>query len=104
MRRIGIKTTARAVGLLAIVAAILAADLHLRHSSVSPAAEYSDARAVAPSDPLERELLRCQAIGVKAKDDAACEAAWAENRRRFFAPLSDHASAPDPHSDASKPR
>ena len=31
-----------------------------------------------------RELARCQAIGMAAKDDAACEAAWAENRRRFF--------------------
>ena len=30
------------------------------------------------------ELQRCQALGLAAKDDAACEAAWAENRRRFF--------------------
>ena len=38
----------------------------------------------AGSDPLALELARCQAIGMAAKDDAACEAAWAENRRRFF--------------------
>ena len=38
----------------------------------------------AVSDPLAPELARCQAIGMAAKDDAACEAAWAENRRRFF--------------------
>ena len=103
MRRIGIKATARAIGLLAIGAAIVATDLHFRRSSVAPA-DRVDARAAAPSDPLTRELLRCQAIGIKAKDDAACEAAWAENRRRFFAPLSEHASAPPPPPDGSPPR
>ena len=103
MRRIGIKTTARAVGLLAIGAAIVAADVHLRHSSISPA-DHSDARAAAPSNPLERELLRCQALGSKAKDDADCEAAWAENRRRFFAPLLDQPSAPVPRPDTRPPR
>ena len=29
-------------------------------------------------------MSRCQALAMAAKDDAACEAAWAENRRRFF--------------------
>jgi len=33
---------------------------------------------------LARELARCREIGMAAKDDAACEAAWAENRRWFF--------------------
>ena len=36
------------------------------------------------SDPLARELARCQAIGMAAQNDSSCEAAWAENRRRFF--------------------
>jgi conjugative transfer region protein TrbK len=103
MRRIGIKTTARAVGLLAIVAAIVATDVHLRHSSVCPT-DHFNARAAAPSDRLERELLRCQAIGIKAKDDAACEAAWAENRRRFFAPLAERPSALAPDTDGGPPR
>ena len=92
MRRFGIKAAARTVALLAIGAAILAADVHLRHSSVSPA-DHSDARADAPSDPLARELWRCQAIGMKAKDDVPCEAAWAERRRRFFAPLTERTPA-----------
>ena len=38
----------------------------------------------AASDPLTVELQRCQALATQAKDDAACEAAWAESRRRFF--------------------
>jgi len=35
-------------------------------------------------DPHAAELARCNAIGSAALDDAACRAAWAENRRRFF--------------------
>ena len=58
------------------------------------------------SDPLAPELARCQAIGMAAKDDAACEAAWAENRRRFFTyrPADSAASTPptDPQP-AAKP-
>ncbi len=29
-------------------------------------------------------MERCQALGMAAANDAACQAAWAENRRRFF--------------------
>jgi conjugative transfer region protein TrbK len=96
MRHFGIKATARAAGLLAIGIAIVATDVHLRHRSVS-SADHSDARAAAPSETLAHELRRCQAIGMQAKGDAACEAAWAENRRRFFAPLSgEPLAAPSP--------
>ncbi len=35
-------------------------------------------------DPHAAELARCNAIGSAALDDAACRAAWSENRRRFF--------------------
>jgi len=35
-------------------------------------------------DPHAAELVRCNAIGSAALDDAACRAAWAENRRRFL--------------------
>jgi conjugative transfer region protein TrbK len=102
MRKLGIGATARAIGLLAVGAAILATDLHLRHSSVSRANHF-DARAAVSSDALAHELLRCQAIGMAARDDAACEAAWAENRRRFFAALSGEPSLA-PRLDARTPR
>jgi conjugative transfer region protein TrbK len=98
MRKFG-----RVAALLVIGAAIVATDLHLRRSSVSPA-DHSDARAAGPNDALARELLRCQAMGIKAKDDAACNAAWAKNRRRFFAPLLDRPSVPALRSDAKEPR
>ena len=45
---------------------------------------FGCASASVQSNPLARELARCQAIGMTAKDDAACEAAWVENRQRFF--------------------
>jgi len=33
---------------------------------------------------LAAAMARCQALGMAAENDAACQAAWAENRRRFF--------------------
>jgi conjugative transfer region protein TrbK len=104
MRRLGIKTTARAVALLAIGAAIVGTDARFRQNDVTPA-DRVDARAVATTNPLARELRRCEAIGIKAKGDAACEAAWAENRRRFFAPLSERTTAgAPPVSDMGPPK
>jgi conjugative transfer region protein TrbK len=35
-------------------------------------------------DPLAAAMARCQTLGMAAENDAACQAAWAENRRRFF--------------------
>ncbi len=29
-------------------------------------------------------MAHCQTLGMAAENDAACQAAWAENRRRFF--------------------
>ncbi len=29
-------------------------------------------------------MARCQALGMAAENDADCQAAWAENRHRFF--------------------
>jgi conjugative transfer region protein TrbK len=70
----------RAVGFALVAAAIVADTLHFReHKSRGP--EVGPATA---SSPLTEELQRCQALAAQAKDDAACEAAWAESRRRFF--------------------
>jgi conjugative transfer region protein TrbK len=40
--------------------------------------------ATAPADRRTAELLRCQALGLEAERDAACHAAWAENRDHFL--------------------
>ena len=85
----------RAVGFVAVAVAIVATALHFITTTGA-----IDAGPALPSadNPLARELARCQAIGMAAKDDAACEAAWAENRRRFFttAPAHSRATAPAP--------
>ena len=77
-----IQAIARATGYVVVAAAIAATAFHFRHDGTSASAPVRMPAAV--SDPLAPELARCQAIGMAAKDDAACEAAWAENRRRFF--------------------
>jgi conjugative transfer region protein TrbK len=79
----------RAVTLAFVVAAIALAVNQLRHDDnenvVVPAAVLVD--------PLAAELARCRTITPEqnAADDT-CRRAWAESRRRFFAPSS---SRPD---------
>lgn len=91
----------RAAGFGLVAAAILAAALHLNHDDRRDRG-LRLAPAVA-SDPLSTELLRCQALAAEAKDDAACEAAWAESRRRFFTyrPAPSAASMPAASSKSS---
>jgi conjugative transfer region protein TrbK len=81
-RPLQFQATARATGYVVVAAAIAATAFHFRHDGTGASAPVRMPTAV--SDPLAPELARCQAIGMTAKDDAACEAAWAENRRRFF--------------------
>jgi conjugative transfer region protein TrbK len=72
----------RAAGYPLVAAAIVAAAVQFRHDDTGRPAPVSTPSSA--GDPLAPELARCQAIGMAAKDDAACEAVWAENRRRFF--------------------
>jgi conjugative transfer region protein TrbK len=94
-----IAATGRAIGFALIALAIVAVALHRRYDE-EPARAPLPAPSIA-SDALSRELARCQAIGMAAEDDAACKAAWAENRRRFFAsPPAERASS----SPTSEPK
>ena len=77
-----VQAIARATGYVLVAAAIAATAFHFRHDGTSASAPVRMPATV--SDPLAPEMARCQEIGMAAKDDAACEAAWAENRRRFF--------------------
>jgi conjugative transfer region protein TrbK len=72
----------RAVGYAAVAVAIAATALHVRHMGAGASASLPTPST--ESDPLAAVLARCQAIGTAAQNDAGCEAAWAENRRRFF--------------------
>ncbi|HEY1722896.1 MAG TPA: putative entry exclusion protein TrbK-alt [Magnetospirillaceae bacterium] len=72
----------RALGFALVGVAIIAAALHFRHRE--PRVQALHVNSTAASDPLTDELKRCQLIANAAKDDADCEDAWAESRRRFF--------------------
>ena len=76
----------RAVALIALIAAALATAVQFDRES----ATERTADTPPTDDPLRVELERCRTITPEAlAADTACQAAWAENRRRFFAPSSD---------------
>jgi conjugative transfer region protein TrbK len=79
---LNLPAVARALGFALVAVAIVAAVLHVRQHE--PRVEALHVNPTAAADPLTDELKRCQLIANAAKDDADCEAAWAESRRRFF--------------------
>jgi conjugative transfer region protein TrbK len=81
-RLLNMPAIGRAVGFAMVAVAIVAAALHFRTSE--PRIQGLHVTPAADSDPLTEELQRCEVLATQAKDDAACEAAWAESRRRFF--------------------
>lgn len=81
-RLLTIPAVARALGFILIAIAIIAAAIHFPrdpHQASAPSALPAGG-----ADPLAAELARCQALSIAGKDDAGCEAAWAESRKRFF--------------------
>jgi len=74
--------SARVVGFALVAIAMIAAAMQF-HAPASHIAPHQT-RSSAAADRLAVELKRCQRIAEEAKDDSACEKAWAENRRRFF--------------------
>jgi conjugative transfer region protein TrbK len=98
-RLLNLPAVVRALGFAVVAIAIVAAALHFR----TPPRRIEPRSADAPTspDPLAEELKRCQLIADQAKDDPACEVAWAESRRRFFTYPA--ASAPTPAPAAKGP-
>ena len=76
------RAVARAGGFLLVAAAIVALAARFDRDQGKPQA--LELRPAQSNDPLAAELARCQSIGMAAQNDAACAAAWAESRRRFF--------------------
>jgi conjugative transfer region protein TrbK len=93
-RLLNMPAIGRAVGFALVAIAIVAAALHFRTSESH--VQGLNVSPVAASNLLATELQRCQALATQAKDDAACEAAWAESRRHFFTyqPASSAAASP----------
>jgi conjugative transfer region protein TrbK len=85
---------ARASGVAIVAVVIIAVSLQFRDAP-SPLQTRRAEPAAAQDSPSE-ELKRCQVLAAQAKDDATCEAAWAERRRRFltYQPTSKAAPAP----------
>jgi len=81
-RTLTIPALGRAAGFVLVAAAIVLAVVHV-HQNDTPA-RLLPATTLRGADPVAAEMARCRAIGMDAKDDAACEATWTENRRRFF--------------------
>jgi conjugative transfer region protein TrbK len=81
-RVFNVPAIARAAGCVVVAAAILAAALQFNRNGLPPPVTQLDA----PShvDPLAAAMAHCQTLGMAAENDAACQAAWAENHRRFF--------------------
>ena len=80
---------ARIGAIIFVAFAITAAVLELRDDKRPVDADFT-IHAARPdtSDPLHRELLRCQQLGEAATRDPGCLNAWAESRRRFLSPSS----------------
>jgi conjugative transfer region protein TrbK len=70
---------ARVLALALIVLAVVVSWVGLRQ-----APRASSHPAPTAADPLQADLLRCQALGQAGASDARCLAAWAESRRRFL--------------------
>jgi conjugative transfer region protein TrbK len=81
-RVLNVPAIGRAAGCLLVAAVIIAAAVQFhRHGAPRPLPTLSVASR---PDPLAEAMARCQTLGMAAENDAVCQAAWAENRRRFF--------------------
>jgi len=81
-RFLNVPAVARAAGCVLVAAAIIVAAVQFhRHGAPRP---LPTSAVKSRPDPLAAAMARCQALGMAAENDAACQAAWAENRRRFF--------------------
>lgn len=74
------------------MALVLLATMAVDAARVTAQQSESASSAPAATDPLTKELLRCKELNEKASADPACEAAYKEERRRFFS-----------HDDAYQP-
>jgi len=81
------KIIARAAAVIQLAGAVLACALELARQG--PTLEPS-APAAQDNMHLADELSRCKALGAEAAHDAACKAAWAQNRVHFLAPSAPH--------------
>ena len=78
------KIIARAAAVILLAGTVLACAIEL--ARLDRTSESSAPVAHGKMDLLAGELARCKILGAEAAHDAACKAAWAQNRARFLAP------------------
>lgn len=79
---------ARLAAVVIVAVAVTAAAIHLAREEELSELQSSPPTAIETprTDPLRETLGRCRQLGEAATRDAACLAAWDENRRRFLSP------------------
>lgn len=83
------ETTLKGIAIAMGAGAALMAMFELQRALEEDAAPQP--ASVVADDPLKRELQRCRTLTPEAfESDTDCQAAWAENRRRFFGVSSDN--------------
>jgi len=85
-RRPDAPTLGRAIGIILLIALLLTSALHARREADRDRVSHAAMVTSSNHDRLTTGLARCQALGLKADGDPACEAIWVENRKRFFSP------------------
>ena len=78
-----VKRITRIAAIVVLGVAILAAAVTM---NARPKSVQQPSAQVQNTDPLDAELARCRAMLHPEDIDESCRAAWAEVRRRFFAP------------------
>lgn len=86
-----------AIAIVVVIVIVAVGEASLPDDASQPAAPATTER-----DPLAAELLRCRTITAEqlAADDS-CRRAWAESRRRFFAPRMPNTRTPEATSKSS---
>ncbi len=78
----------RLAAVIIVAVAVTAAAIHLvrEDNSSGPQSSPPTITETPRPDPVRETLRRCRQLGEAATHDAACLAAWDENRRRFLSP------------------
>lgn len=75
-----------AVVIVAVVVTAAAIQLARDDQSTGPQSSSPGTAETPRPDPVREMLRHCRQLGEAATRDAACLAAWDENRRRFLSP------------------
>ncbi|MEL6999820.1 MAG: putative entry exclusion protein TrbK-alt [Pseudomonadota bacterium] len=83
------KTTLKGIAIARGAIAALMATIELQHALEEERA--GEPATVVSDDPLRETLQRCRSLTPEALEaDTECQAAWEENRRRFFGTSTDN--------------